>query len=94
MVRRHSATLLLVLALSGCRGTGVGRPPEPFRTVAHARYLYGPVHGRLQTPTGGNPGTTTRGRPTLNELGFDRAGIPDLSVADTERTRLRPRRNS
>jgi hypothetical protein len=82
MIRWHGAAWpILLLTLSGCRGAGVEHQPEPPQAAARAHYLYGPVRGRLQTPTGGNPGTTTRGRPTLNELGFDRAGIPDLSIS-------------
>jgi hypothetical protein len=57
-------------------------PPrrDGLRLSGRVAYLYGPVHGRLQTPTGGKPGTTTEGRPTLRELGFETASMPDLSL--------------
>src|SRR4051812_40851366 len=85
--RRHlSAGLLSVLLallpiVGGCAG-GSGETQDPthgWQLAAEARYLYGPVKGKLQTPTGGNPGTTTNNRPTLKELGFEHASVPDVS---------------
>jgi hypothetical protein len=43
------------------------------------QYRYGPVHGFVQTPAGGNPGSTSRNRPRLGEI-----GIHDASVFDGE----------
>ncbi len=45
---------------------------------AGAAFLRGPVHGRLQTPSGGEPGTTSSGRPSLGELGIDDADVGDF----------------
>jgi hypothetical protein len=62
---------------------GCAAPPRDdsagWSLAAEARYLYGPVKGKFQTPTGGNVGTTTNNRPTLKELGFDHASAPDFS---------------
>ena len=42
----------------------------PTRAVG-LRYWFGPVDGSLQTGQGGNPGTSSPGRPTLEEIGVD-----------------------
>lgn len=34
-------------------------------------YLYGDIQGFLQTPAGGNPGTSSKHRPRLDEIGAD-----------------------
>jgi hypothetical protein len=57
------------------------RAPSQFRLSAEGAYLYGPVDGHLQTPSGGEPGTTTRDRPTLHELGIEAASIYDAELA-------------
>ena len=44
-------------------------------------YLRGDAEGYLQTPAGGQPGSTTRQRPTLKELGFDFLSIYDFSIS-------------
>lgn len=68
--------------LAGVAGCGAESPGADAPKVTGAlRCLYGPIHGKLQTPTGGKPGTTTPGRPTLGEVGVDRASMPDVSAA-------------
>jgi hypothetical protein len=42
-------------------------------------YLYGPVNGYIQVPSGGEPGTSSKHRPTFDELGFDNVSIYDAS---------------
>jgi hypothetical protein len=42
--------------------------------------MYGPVAGHVQTPSGGQPGTTSINRPTLEELGIDDASIYDAEL--------------
>jgi hypothetical protein len=54
---------------------------SPFRVALEGDYLYGPIDGSLQTPSGGRPGTSSPGRPTLSEL-----GIKDASAFDTQLT--------
>jgi len=44
-------------------------------------YLYGSLDGYLQTPAGGQPGTTSSKRPTFDELGFDTAAIVDVHAS-------------
>jgi hypothetical protein len=39
---------------------------------------YGPVDGSVQTPAGGEPGSSSPGRPTLDELGIDRTSFYDV----------------
>ena len=39
---------------------------------------YGSVDGFAQTPAGGNPGSSSSCRPTLDELGIDRAAFYDV----------------
>ncbi|MDB5295670.1 MAG: hypothetical protein JWO31_1653 [Phycisphaerales bacterium] len=43
-------------------------------------YLYGSIRGSLQTPAGGQPGTTSLRRPTLDEIGIDRGSVADAAV--------------
>jgi hypothetical protein len=73
--------LAFLCAAGGCAGGGghahADSPGWDFSL--QGRYLYGPVKGKLQTPTGGNPGTTSNNRPTLKELGFEHASVPDVS---------------
>jgi hypothetical protein len=82
LVCPFSVLLTLLLTVAGC-ASGGGKRPDPthgWQLAVEARYLYGPVKGKLQTPTGGNPGTTTNNRPTLKELGFEHASVPDVSA--------------
>ena len=51
-----------------------------FRVGFEAAWMYGPVEGHIQTPSGGRRGTTSRNRPTLDELGIDDANIFDAEV--------------
>ena len=41
---------------------------------------YGPIHGYLQTPSGGAPGTTSSQRPTFKELNIDDFLSPEASL--------------
>jgi hypothetical protein len=73
-----AARSLLVAVLaglsSGCAAGWVRAPAEPGVHGAVAGYLrYGPLDGFMQTPAGGAPGTTSRKRPTLDELGISDA---------------------
>src|SRR2546426_5913447 len=44
-----------------------------FHFSLEGMWLYGPVSGHMQTPSGGQPGTTSSKRPTLSEMGIDTA---------------------
>jgi hypothetical protein len=68
---------------SGTRAAWLSAAAETAEDRAHfsldASYLYGPAEGFVQTPSGGNPGTTSHHRPKLDEIGID-----DASIADAE----------
>jgi hypothetical protein len=51
---------------------------DNFQVDAGVALLRGPAHGRVQTPRGGEPGTTSSHRPTLDELGIDNADPGDF----------------
>ena len=46
-----------------------------FRWGLTTSWMYGPVDGQIQTPSGGRHGTSSVGRPTFQELGIDNIGI-------------------
>ena len=54
--------------------------PDGFRVIPRVAAMFGNAEGFVQTPAGGEPGTTSAGRPTLEELGIDDVQIMDLSV--------------
>jgi hypothetical protein len=72
--RLSSCTLLLVLSAPAA----MLRVQDGFHADAGGAFLYGPIYGRVQTPRGGEPGTTSSGRPSLGELGIDNAGEGDF----------------
>ena len=49
-----------------------------WRFSLQGSYLYGPINGYLQIPSGGEPGTTSRHRPKFSEIGIDDANIADV----------------
>jgi hypothetical protein len=51
-----------------------------FHLTIDAMWLYGPVSGHLQTPSGGQIGTTSRDRPTFGEIGINTASIFDAEL--------------
>lgn len=76
---------------SGCRALAAGIVPlvllmpatrlqaqEDFQVDAGSAFLHGPVDGRVQTPSGGKPGTTSPGRPTFEELGIRSGSVGDF----------------
>jgi hypothetical protein len=69
-----SSVLLTALAL------GAAEEHEQFSETVSLRgaFLYGPVEGFLQTPAGGEPGSSSSRRPTLNELNIDNAAFYDV----------------
>src|SRR6266566_929454 len=69
--------LLLVGAISQL---AAGAQKGEFHLTLESQWMWGPVSGYLQTPSGGQPGTTSRHRPTLEELGIDTASIFDGEI--------------
>jgi len=51
---------------------------DDFRVDAGGAFLHGPVDGRVQTPAGGHPGSTSPGRPTFEELGIKSVRAADF----------------
>src|SRR5262245_28907593 len=51
-----------------------------FRFTLDGAWLWGPANGQLQTPSGGEPGSTSKERPTLEELGIETASVFDVSA--------------
>ena len=51
-----------------------------FQVDASGAFMRGLVHARIQTPSGGEPGTTSSGRPSLAELGIDDADVGDFQA--------------
>jgi hypothetical protein len=51
---------------------------DEFKVDAGVTLMRGPIHGRVQTPRGGEPGTTSSDRPTLDELGIKNANPGDF----------------
>jgi hypothetical protein len=70
-------TFFLITTMVAAETSGGG---DAFRVALEGSFLYGPVEGFLQTPSGGQPGTTSDKRPTLQELDIDRASVGDASL--------------
>jgi hypothetical protein len=51
-----------------------------FHLTIEGLWLYGPVTGHLQTPSGGRIGTTNRDRPAFGEIGINTASIFDAEI--------------
>jgi hypothetical protein len=85
---RSALTLLGVLALAS---PGLGRaasaasadeePRPPLLRIAATGWLAS-LEGHLQTPSGGQAGTTTPGRPSLEEIGL--GGLQGLPTVDLQ----------
>ena len=76
MRHRAPAAALILLAVPLCACSAVERAGKSPPSVAASRevslrFWRGPVNGSLQTGQGGNPGTSSLGRPTLEEIGVD-----------------------
>jgi hypothetical protein len=67
--RLSACTAFLVLSIPA----GMLRAQDGLQVDAGAAFLRGPIHGRVQTPRGGEPGTTSSHRPSLEEVGIDDA---------------------
>lgn len=60
-------------------GTLAEENPRPVLEVSlSGSFRYGPVDGFFQTPQGGNPGSSSHRRPTLDELDIDDATCYDV----------------
>jgi hypothetical protein len=50
-----------------------------WRFSLQGAYLYGSVDGYVQTPSGGEPGTTSKHEPKLDQIGIDDVSLYDIS---------------
>lgn len=55
-------------------------PQSPWSLSIQGSYLYGDVRGSLQTPSGGEPATTSPNRPTLSEIGIHSESLYDARL--------------
>lgn len=63
-------------------GIGLAEDPRPaLEGSLRGSFQYGPVDGFLQTPQGGNPGSSSHRRPILDELDIQDAAFYDLLVS-------------
>src|SRR5438046_2519282 len=51
-----------------------------FHLTLSGAWLYGPVSGHVQTPSGGRSGTSSADRPTFGEIGINTASIFDAEA--------------
>jgi hypothetical protein len=51
-----------------------------FHLTLEGMWMYGPVSGHVQIPSGGRPGTTSSNRPSFGEIGINTASIYDAQV--------------
>src|SRR3954470_8578603 len=73
--------IISIVALTGvlARNIALAQDQGDWRFSLRGAYLYGSVDGYVQTPSGGEPGTTSSRRPKLDEIGIDDASIYDVS---------------
>jgi hypothetical protein len=73
---------LQVLILGALLTPSVARAQEAerdWRFSVQASYFYGNVDGYVQTPSGGEPGTSSSKRPKLDEIGISDTSIYDVA---------------
>lgn len=76
------STLVALLSVTPVVNAAQEQAPEVSLSASLGVLLsYGPVDGSVQTPAGGEPGSSSPGRPTLDELGIDRTTFYDVLAA-------------
>jgi hypothetical protein len=73
----------VVIIISGASALLAAEPSiddADWRFSLDVSYLYGHVSGYVQTPSGGEPGTTSSKRPRFSELGIDNASMADVAA--------------
>ena len=76
----NKKTVFLVWLVFSCLAVSAGHAQDNSDAFSYSvglSYLDGSLDGFLQTPAGGEPGTTSRNRPDFAELGFDRQSAID-----------------
>lgn len=72
--------LWMWISLSGCTNRWSRQNEKDLWISPEASFRYGEVHGYVQTPRGGAPGSTSTHRPTFKELGIKDAAMGDVSL--------------
>jgi hypothetical protein len=62
---------------------GPATDDREFTLSVAGTFLYGSASGYVQTPSGGEPGTTSKERPKFSEIGIDNASIGDGQLTAT-----------
>jgi hypothetical protein len=63
-------TLIILLATTAHAQSEPAESEGPLRLTVDGEWWYGRITGFAQTPSGGNPGTTSSRRPTFGEVGI------------------------
>ncbi len=71
--------MMLILLPGRARGQAVDQRAG-WHLTGESSWLYGPAKGRVQTPSGGDPGTTSDDRPTLSELNVEIVKMVDAEI--------------
>jgi hypothetical protein len=74
-------TLLFAITFVAAAPPAAAQDAEsPWRFSLEGSYRFGSVDGYVQTPSGGEPGSSSSKRPTLSEIGIDDASIYDAQA--------------
>jgi hypothetical protein len=76
-MKRHVvvAVILEIVVASGSAWGEVADDASPWEFSLEGTYWYGSVSGYVQTPAGGQPGTSSIKRPRLSEIGIDNVSL-------------------
>jgi hypothetical protein len=69
--------LFAILTFAGCTSS---KAPEENEIAIKVSTSYSPIKGQLETPSGGKANTTSKNRPTLDELGIKRAHTQSAEI--------------
>jgi len=69
-----------ILATAFGAAAQIDAPEKRFELSAQASVNYGPADGFMQIPAGGNPGSSTAGRPSFHDLKIDDALFYDTRL--------------
>jgi hypothetical protein len=72
--------LVIGVSLCGCANRWSRQDEKKLWISPEASFRYGAVHGFVQTPRGGRPGSTSIQRPTFKELDIKYAAMGDVSL--------------
>ena len=85
-MRLHRDPLVLAaMTLLVAQARAQQEKPADWRFSIEPSYLYGNIQGYVQTPSGGEPGTTSGRRPKLDEIGISSASVYDFGARGTWR---------